>query len=98
MKLRAVTVNRRKRHLELITVGRRTLPFPFARMDPAPDAAGAVHVDHALEYNSDPNYLHERILHKSTIETLSRITHSAHRFELDGRSMRERRAYLNADR
>ena len=99
MKLRKVTVNNRKRRLELITAGRKSYPFPFARMDPEPrsddrireayvdaelgneavtyvlesGAEGAVHIDHALEYNEDSAYLHAILLHKLTVEALRRI-------------------------
>ena len=99
MKLRTVKVDNRKRRLELKTANRRTYPFPYSRMDPAPapddpiheiyvdaelaneavtyvlesGAEGAVHIDHALEYNEDPNYLHELLLHKLTVEALDRI-------------------------
>jgi hypothetical protein len=36
-------------------------------------AEGAVHIDHALDYNADPNYLHEMLLHRLTGEALKRI-------------------------
>ena len=36
-------------------------------------AEGAVHIDHALEYNEDPSCLHEVLLHKLTVEALRRI-------------------------
>lgn len=31
-------------------------------------AEGSVHIDHALEYNEDPNYLSELLMHRMTIE------------------------------
>jgi hypothetical protein len=99
MKVREVTIDNRKRQLELTTAGPRHYPFPYSRMDPSPrpddpiaevyvdpelgneavtyilasGAEGAVHIDHALDYNADPNYLHEMLLHRLTGEALERI-------------------------
>ena len=35
-------------------------------------AEGAVRIDHALEYNEDPSYLAELLIHKLTVEVLKR--------------------------
>jgi DNA-binding TFAR19-related protein (PDSD5 family) len=35
-----------------------------------------VHIDHALEYNQDPGYLAELLIHKLTVEARSRIRDS----------------------
>jgi len=37
---------------------------------------GSVHVDHALEYNRDPGYLAEVMIHKLTVEAAKRVTAS----------------------
>ena len=37
---------------------------------------GTVHIDHALEYNQDPGYLAELLLHKLTVETQRRAATS----------------------
>jgi hypothetical protein len=34
---------------------------------------GAVHIDHALEYNQDPAYLAELLIHRLTVESRRRI-------------------------
>lgn len=39
-------------------------------------AEGAVHVDHALEYNQDPSYLAELVIHKLTVEAQRRVDRS----------------------
>jgi hypothetical protein len=39
-------------------------------------AEGAVHVDHALEYNQDPSYLAELMIHKLTVEAQQRVDRS----------------------
>jgi hypothetical protein len=39
-------------------------------------AEGAVHVDHALEYNQDPSYLAELLIHKLTVEAQRRVDRS----------------------
>ncbi len=39
-------------------------------------AEGAVHIDHALDYNEDPTYLAEMLIHKVTVETLHRVEHA----------------------
>ncbi len=39
-------------------------------------AEGAVHVEHALEYNQDPGYLAELLIHKLTLEARSRVAHA----------------------
>ncbi len=39
-------------------------------------AEGAVHVDQALEYNQDPSYLAELVIHKLTVEALKRVDRS----------------------
>lgn len=39
----------------------------------ASGAEGAVHVDHALEYNQDPTYLAELFTHKLTVEARRRV-------------------------
>jgi predicted XRE-type DNA-binding protein len=36
-------------------------------------AEGSVHVDHALEYNEDPRYLSELLMHRMTVEAAKRI-------------------------
>jgi len=51
------------------------------KLDPRPTATnvlesgeeGSVHVDHALEYNEDPSYLAELMLHKLTVEARQRV-------------------------
>lgn len=37
-------------------------------------AEGSVHIDHALEYNEDPRYLSEILMHRMTVEAGKRIT------------------------
>ncbi len=39
-------------------------------------AEGSVHIDHALEYNQNPEYLAEVLSHKLTVEALKRIEKS----------------------
>jgi hypothetical protein len=39
-------------------------------------AEGAVHIDHALEYNQDPGYLAELMIHKLTVEAQRRVVGS----------------------
>ena len=34
---------------------------------------GTVHIDHALEYNQDPSYLAELLIHKLTVEAQRRV-------------------------
>jgi hypothetical protein len=36
-------------------------------------AEGSVHIDHALEYNEDPTYLAELLIHKLSVEARRRI-------------------------
>jgi predicted XRE-type DNA-binding protein len=36
-------------------------------------AEGVVHIDHALEYNEDPGYLSEMLMHRMTVEATKRI-------------------------
>jgi hypothetical protein len=36
-------------------------------------AEGSVHIDHALEYNQDPSYLAELLVHKLTVEAQRRV-------------------------
>src|SRR5438552_2499639 len=44
---------------------------------------GSVHIDHALEYNQDPSYLAELLIHKLTVEARRRAkTHSESGFPL----------------
>jgi hypothetical protein len=101
MKIRRVTVNNRKRQLELeVRPGLgRILPFPYAKLDPRPTAKnrireayvdaelgreavtyvldsgkeGSVHIEHALEYNQDPGYLAELLMHRLTVEARQRV-------------------------
>ena len=40
-------------------------------------AEGAVHIDHALEYNQDTGYLAEILIHKLTVEALRRVEAAA---------------------
>ena len=37
---------------------------------------GTVHIDHALEYNQDPSYLAELLIHKLTVEARQRVEQS----------------------
>lgn len=37
---------------------------------------GAVHIDHALEYNQDPMYLGDLLIHKLTVEARRRVERS----------------------
>ena len=37
---------------------------------------GSVHIDHALEYNEDPSYLAELLIHKLTVEAQRRVERS----------------------
>ena len=102
MKVRGVTVNNRKRQLELTVRSGRIFPIPFAKLDPRPTpknrisrayvdkelgneavtyvlasgAEGSVHIDHALEYNQDPGYLAEILIHKLTLEARKRVDQS----------------------
>jgi len=102
MKIKSVTVNNRKGHLELVLRSGRTLPIPFARLEPRPSrddrigrayvdkelaseavtyvldsgAEGTVHVDQALEYNQDPSYLADLLIHKLTVEARQRAERS----------------------
>src|SRR5437762_2464180 len=39
-------------------------------------AEGSVHIDHALEYNEDPSYLAELLIHKLTVEAKRRADRS----------------------
>jgi hypothetical protein len=39
-------------------------------------AEGSVHIDHALEYNEDPSYLAELLIHKLTVEARRRAERS----------------------
>jgi hypothetical protein len=39
-------------------------------------AEGSVHIDHALEYNQDPNHLAELLVHKLTVEAAKRVGRS----------------------
>lgn len=108
MKLKSVSVNNRKAHLELTTRSGRVLPFPFVKLVPAPSssdrivrafvdkelgseavtyllesgAEGSLHLDHALEYNQDPEHLADLLAHKLTVEALKRV-------EASGLSRRE---------
>ena len=102
MKIRRVTVNNRKRQLELEVRSGRILPFPYAKLDPRPttknrireayvDAElgreavtyvldsgkeGSVHIEHALEYNQDPGYIAELLIHRLTVEAQQRVEQS----------------------
>ena len=49
---------------------------------------GSVHVDHALEYNEDPTYLAELLIHRLTVEARERV-------EASGLSVRELARRLN---
>lgn len=42
MKIRRVRANNRKARLEITTYSGRTLPFPYARLDPAPSGANRI--------------------------------------------------------
>lgn len=42
MKIRRVAANNRKARLEITTYGGRMLPFPYARLDPAPTGADRI--------------------------------------------------------
>ena len=42
----------------------------------ASGAEGSVHIDHALEYNRDPNQLAELLAHKLTVEAAKRVERS----------------------
>lgn len=37
---------------------------------------GSVHIDHALEYNQDPSYLADLLMHKLTVEARRRVDRS----------------------
>ena len=37
---------------------------------------GSVHIEHALEYNQDPSYLAELLIHKLTVEARRRVEQS----------------------
>lgn len=39
-------------------------------------AEGAVHLDHVLDYNEDPTYLADMLIHKVTVEARHRAEHS----------------------
>ena len=39
-------------------------------------AEGSLHIDHALEYNQDPSYLAELLMHKLTVEARRRVGRS----------------------
>lgn len=39
-------------------------------------ADGSVHIDHALEYNRDPGYLADVLIHKLTVEAAQRVAAS----------------------
>lgn len=39
-------------------------------------AEGALHIEHALEYNQDPSYLAELMIHKLTVEAQRRVERS----------------------
>ncbi len=55
-------------------VHRRLLvPRPTATNVLESGEEGSVHVDHALEYNEDPSYLAELMLHKLTVEARQRV-------------------------
>ena len=99
MKIRRVVPNNRKAQLEITTRSGRTLPFPYARLDPQPMGAnrvrevfvdedlgnegvtyrldsgdeGSLHIDHVLEYNEDPGYLADLLVHKLTVEARKRV-------------------------
>lgn len=99
MKLRRVSVNTRKKQLELTTRAGAVLPMPFVKLAPRPTAKdpivdvyvdrelgdeaatytlasgkeGAVHIDHALDYNRDPAYLAAMALYQVTVDALSRM-------------------------
>jgi hypothetical protein len=49
-------------------LGREGVTYPLAS-----GAEGSVHVDHALEYNEDPAYLAELLIHKLTLEAGRRV-------------------------
>jgi hypothetical protein len=51
-------------------------------------ADGSVHIDHALEYNQDPSYLADILIHKLTVEARRRV-------ETSGSSRRELARRLN---
>ena len=108
MKIKSVAVNNRKAQIELIVRSGKTIPIPFARLDPRPSrddriahayvdkelaseaatyvlqsgAEGSVHIDQALEYNEDPTYLADLLVHKLTVEARRRV-------EGSGQSRRE---------
>ena len=42
----------------------------------ASGAEGSVHIDHALEYNREPNHLAELLVHKLTVEVVKRVQSS----------------------
>jgi len=102
VKLSKVTVNTRKRQLELTTRNGETHPFPFSRLDPRPSTKdpivrawvdpevaregvtyslasgleGTVLIDHALDYNRDPVYLTELLIHRLTLDAVDRMKKS----------------------
>ncbi len=51
-------------------------------------AEGSVHIDHVLDYNEDPTYLADMLIHKLTVEARRRAEHS-------GASRRELARRLN---
>ena len=42
----------------------------------ASGAEGSVHIDHVLDYNEDPGYMRDLLLHNLTVEALERIDRS----------------------
>lgn len=102
MKIRSVTVNKRKSQVELTLRSGKVLPVPYAKLAPQPSRKnrireayvdkelgseavtyilesgdeGSVHVDHALEYNQDPGYLAELLIHQLTVAARRRVDRS----------------------
>jgi hypothetical protein len=92
MKIKRVTLNNRKKAIEVATYSKDYL-FPYAKLKVRPsrenpiqnvyiDAElgneaftyelesgdeGTVHIDHVLEYNSDPRYMRDLLLYKLTL-------------------------------
>ena len=52
-------------------LGKEAVTYVFAS-----GAEGSVHIDHALEYNEDPSYLAELLIHKLTVEAKRRADRS----------------------
>lgn len=103
MKVKSVSVNNRKAHLELTARSGKVFPIPFSRLDPRPTrddpivrvwvdkelgneaasyvlasgAEGAIHIEQVLEYNQDPTYLADLLIHKLTVEARQRVDHSS---------------------